>query len=162
VSRRTAVRGRRAARAEAGDDRDRPAGLAGDRGSVTVLAATAIGVTVLLLAVGVALGATVAARHRAEHAADLAALGAAADAVSGRDLGCGRARELAAANGARLQDCRWSGWEVEVRVAVTCHCLPSVADTVVGRARAGPSVRFATSNAEASATARDGVVTVTR
>lgn len=133
-----------------------------DRGSVTVLAATAIGVTVLLLAVGLALGAAVAARHRAEHAADLAALGAAADAVSGRDVACDRARELAAANGARLRDCRWSGWDVEVRVTVACRCLPSVVDPLVGRARAGPSVTFDTTNAGSSATGRDGDGSVTR
>lgn len=136
--------------------------IADDRGSVTVLAATAIGVTVLLLAVGVALGTTVAARHRAERAADLAALGAAADAVSGRDVGCGRARELAAANGARLQDCRWSGWDVEIRVTVACRCLPSVADSVAGRARAGPSVTFATTNAGSSTTQRNSGASVTR
>jgi len=128
---------------------------AGDRGAATVLAATAVGVLALLLALGLALGASVLARHRAERAADLAALAAATDAARGRDLACGRAERLAAANGARLVACRWSGWIVEIGVEVPCGCLPSVSDRALARSRAGPSVTSVTPNAASADTTSD-------
>lgn len=110
-----------------------------DRGFATVLAAGAVAVVVLLLGVCLALGSVVATRHRAATTADLAALAGAAEAVRGQEAGCARAGQLAAENGAVLRSCRWSGWDLEVTVALSCGCLP-VADVATVRARAGPVV----------------------
>lgn len=130
-------------------------GPADDRGSATVIAATAVGVLLLLLVLGLALAAAVLARHRAEHAADFAALAAASEAVRGRDVACARAGDVAAVNGARLESCSWSGWAVDVRVVVFCGCLPNVSGTVVGGARAGPVVTSITSDAAPATTRSD-------
>ena len=111
-----------------------------DDGYATVLAAAAIAVIVLLLGLGVGLAGAVPARHRAESAADLAALAGASEAVSGVDTACGRADEVARANGATLTSCTWRGWVVAVTVRRPCGCLPSVVGPAVGRARAGPPV----------------------
>ena len=112
-----------------------------DQGFATVLAAGAVAVVVLLLGVCLALGSVVATRHRAATTADLAALAGAAEAVRGQEAGCARAGQLAAENGAVLRGCRWSGWNLEVTVALSCGCLP-VADVATVRARAGPVVNI--------------------
>lgn len=103
-----------------------------------MLAAAAVGVLISLLALGLQIGAATLARHRAEAAADLAALAGAREAVRGADVACGRAREVAAGNGARLVDCAVEGWSVRVVTATSCACLPSVSGEATGRARAGP------------------------
>lgn len=111
-----------------------------DAGSATVPAAAAVGVLVLLLALGLQLGAAVLARHRAEGAADLAALAAAREVVMGVDVACDRAARLAGAQGARMTSCTATGWSVTVVVVVPCRCVPTVFSEAVGRARAGPAV----------------------
>jgi secretion/DNA translocation related TadE-like protein len=115
-------------------------GLRDDRGLATVVAAGAIGVVGILLGALLVLGAAVATRHRAENAADLAALAGAAEAALGREPACAQAREVAERNGATLVRCTWSGWDLQVDVAMTCGCLP-VGDATTVRARAGPVVK---------------------
>jgi secretion/DNA translocation related TadE-like protein len=95
-------------------------------------------VIITVLGLGLMLGGAVLGRHRAESAADLAALAGASDAVSGTDVACGRAAEVARSNGALLTSCSWQGWAVTVAVSRPCACLPSVVGAAVGRARAGP------------------------
>lgn len=121
--------------------RDRRTGLRDDRGLATVVAAGAIGVVGILLGALLVLGAAVATRHRAATAADLAALAGATEAVRGRDPACARARDIAERNGAVLVRCVWSGWDLQVDVALSCRCLP-VGDTTTVRARAGPVVKI--------------------
>lgn len=109
-----------------------------DDGVATVAAAGAVAVLLVLLGLLLQCGAVVATRHRAEGAADLAALAAAGDGVLGPDVGCARASEVAALNGAVLVECRWSGWTVAVRVEERCSCPLPVSGPSSGRARAGP------------------------
>ena len=92
--------------------------LADDRGVASVLV---IACAAVLLVVGCGLtlvAATVVDHRRAQLAADLAALAGAAELQRGGD-GCGDADRVAAANGARLDDCRVDGRDVLVRVTVT-------------------------------------------
>ncbi len=95
-----------------------------DRGSGTVLTAAGIIVLVVTTLAGWWVVAWTDAVHQSRNAADLAALaGASAYAVS-RDP-CEAARQIAAANRARLVDCRSAGgrqaFTVTVRVAVELH-----------------------------------------
>jgi secretion/DNA translocation related TadE-like protein len=133
-----------------------------DRGVATVLAAAAIGVIVVLLGSVLTLGEATWTRHRAESAADLAALAGAADAVSGTDVACGRAGEVARSNGAELTSCTWQGWAVTTTVTRPCGCLLSVAGPAVGRARAGPAAPEGVADAGPVMTPGDRPVTAQR
>lgn len=116
-----------------------------DGGSATVLVLAAGGVLVLLgslLGVGGVAGLD---RQRAAAAADLAALAAAAD-PGGAEQACRRAARVAAANGARLTDCRAFDTDGSVRVEVEVPLrlgplgsLPGP-DAVRVAARAGPEL----------------------
>ncbi|EIV95341.1 Rv3654c family TadE-like protein [Frankia sp. QA3] len=123
------------------------------RAASTPLAATGGGrdagsATVWLLAVlfallslaGLAFTVTVigAARQRAAGAADLAALAAAALPPVGEQSVCARAREISAANGARLLDCRIAADAVEVAVSVHLPAVVGVLTDLTVHARAGP------------------------
>lgn len=111
-----------------------PTSRAGERGSGTVLGLTLVGaiVSVTVAALGV-LGAF-PARQNAVGAADAAAL-VAADTLSGIVSGdpCGRADELARANGAVLDACSLDGDTASVTVHISWGVF-----TLVGRSRAGP------------------------
>lgn len=110
----------------------------GQTGSATLLVVAMAGV-LLLLGAGLAVVTALVAAHRAaQSAADLAALSGARGVASGGD-GCAIAREVAAANGARLTLCAVSGRVVDVEVQVPGpHWLGQAAD-LAGRSRAGPA-----------------------
>lgn len=100
-----------------------------------------LAVGLLLLAaglVGAALVETRAARQAAQTSADLGALAGAAYAAEGRTVACGRAGELATANGGRMRSCLLTGFEIEIVTVVLVTPLPGVTRSVVASARAGP------------------------
>lgn len=108
-----------------------------ERGSASVLVITLAGVLVLVTLALAAIGGMVGAHRRAQAAADLAALAGAASLGRGDD-GCGAAVALASANGADLRQCRVSGEEVWVEVAVRGPEWRGAGHDLVARARAGP------------------------
>jgi len=95
-------------------------------------------VFVLIGFFGAALGAARAARHQARNAADFGALAGAARALDGDAVACGRADELARANGGRLVSCRLDGLDVIVRAEVSVALLPWLTHTATATSRAGP------------------------
>jgi secretion/DNA translocation related TadE-like protein len=107
--------------------------LSRDRGSATVWVAMASTTMCAVFAVVLALGQVVVARHRAGAAADLAALAAADHALRGPVDSCGRAAEVAAAQGAELVRCVMAGEIADVTARIRFGpYAPAV------RARAGP------------------------
>lgn len=108
-------------------------------GSATVAMLTGIGLVVAATGVVVALGVGAETRHHAQGAADAAALAAAADALVGPAGACERARELAAANGARLEGCSLTNAIADVQVSVDLPGALRPLGPVVARARAGPA-----------------------
>jgi secretion/DNA translocation related TadE-like protein len=113
--------------------------LSAESGVATVWAATAVGVLMAVLLVGLDLGGAVAGRHRAAAAADLAALAAAGHAVHGTGPACDRARRIAEQMGGRLAVCRLNGWDALVEVQVEVGTTLPGLGRAVGRARAGPA-----------------------
>ncbi|PJE96390.1 hypothetical protein CUT44_17910 [Streptomyces carminius] len=106
----------------------------GDGGSATVWAAVC-GVVLCVLAVAVlGLGQAVVVRHRAGAAADAAALAAADHALWGDARACAAAREVAAAQRARVVRCRVRDLVADLTVRVRAG--PYAAGV---RARAGPA-----------------------
>ncbi|MEU4477053.1 Rv3654c family TadE-like protein [Micromonospora sp. NPDC023966] len=105
------------------------------------------GATVCLLAVGLVLvlvgllgaglGAARCARHQARNAADFGALAGAGRALEGADAACGRAADLAAANGGRLTACRLDGFDVVVTTEVKVAPLPGLTRAATATSRAG-------------------------
>lgn len=119
--------------------RGRRWGGAGERGAGTVWVVAFMAVIWVGGVAALTVGGVRAARHRGDAAADLAALAGAAHVADGRAAACGRAREIAAASGARLQTCTVRGDVVEVRVVVRVKGPGEIGDLrIVSRARAGP------------------------
>lgn len=87
----------------------------------------------VVFAAVLAMGQAVVARHRAGGAADLAALAAADHALLGRDVACGLARRVAAAQQAAVVRCAVVGEIAEV--AAEARAGPY---RVRVRSRAGP------------------------
>lgn len=110
---------------------DRRAGT--DRGSATVWALGVIAVLGMVFAGVLAMGQAVVARHRAGGGADLAALAAAGEWMRGEGVACGRAKEVARAQGVRVVGCAVRGEVADVSVGAEMGPYE-----VVVRARAGP------------------------
>lgn len=114
-----------------------------DGGSVTVHVLVLVSALTAMAVAGAAVGGLLVGQRRAASAADLAALAAAAalqrPAMPAAAGPCVRAREVAAANGARLERCAVTGQEVRVSVSVEVATLVGGTWTVAGRARAGPA-----------------------
>lgn len=106
-------------------------------GSILVLCAVAVVLTVLLPVITLAAGYD--ARHRAAAAADLAALAAAGQVRSGAPAACTRAQTVAEANGAVLRSCDIEGRQVVVAVAAKITGPAAWLPEPVRRARAGPT-----------------------
>ncbi|MFI1888822.1 Rv3654c family TadE-like protein [Streptomyces jumonjinensis] len=105
-----------------------------DRGSATVWAALAATVLCLVFAAVLAMGQVVAVRHRAAGAADLAALAAAGHALPSPAAACGKAAEVARAQGAEVVRCAVRGEIAEVTARVRFGpYAPEI------RSRAGPA-----------------------
>ncbi|WP_229791357.1 Rv3654c family TadE-like protein [Micromonospora fulviviridis] len=96
-------------------------------------------VFVLVGLFGAGLGAARCARHQARNAADFAALGGAGRAIEGTGEACGRAADLAAANGGRLTACRLDGLDVVATAEVRVAPLPWLVRSARVTSRAGPS-----------------------
>jgi secretion/DNA translocation related TadE-like protein len=127
-------------RAEPGRlDRDGSAASEPDeRGGATVCL-LAVGLVFVLVGLfGAALGAARTARHQARNAADFGALAGAGRALDGDGVACGRADELARANGGRLVACRLDGLDVIVTTEVRVAPLPWLTRTATATSRAGP------------------------
>jgi secretion/DNA translocation related TadE-like protein len=106
-------------------------------GSVLVLCAISVALTVLLAVTTLAAGYH--ARHRAAAAADLAALAAAGQVRAEAAAACALARTVAVANGGVLRSCEVDGWHVVVAVAAPITGLAAWLPDPVRRARAGPT-----------------------
>ena len=105
---------------------------------MAVATAGLILVLVCVAALLASLGAVAVARHRAASAADLAALAAAQHALEGAGPACDRARVVAAAQGARLEDCVLLGAEVLLEVSVRPVGRIGQLGLATAGARAGP------------------------
>ncbi|MFA1546525.1 Rv3654c family TadE-like protein [Actinomadura chokoriensis] len=117
----------------------RPGPFGADRGSGTIWVVAFAAVVWVAGVAAIAVGGVRGARHRGDAAADMAALAAAARVAEGREPACARARDIAAASGARLSRCRLSGEVVEVAVTVRLKAPMGIGRLrVVSRARAGP------------------------
>jgi secretion/DNA translocation related TadE-like protein len=113
-----------------------------DRGSASIWL-LAVGLVLVAMGVaGAAIGAATVARHRAQAAADLGALAGAARALDGPAAACGRATEIAGANGGRVVDCLLDGFDLILTVEVSVTPVPPVTRTASASARAGPVVAF--------------------
>ncbi|MET8906393.1 Rv3654c family TadE-like protein [Micromonospora sp. NPDC004551] len=110
-----------------------------DRGGATVCLLAVGLVLVLVGLLGAGLGAARCARHQARNAADFGALAGAARALEGAEAACGRAADLAAANGGRLTACRLDGLDVVVTTEVTVAPLPWLTRAATATSRAGPA-----------------------
>jgi secretion/DNA translocation related TadE-like protein len=111
-------------------------------GSASVLMIGIIAVVIALSSAALVIAGYATGYHRARAAADLSALSGAAAFEQGRD-GCGKARQIARQNGARLDRCDLVGdvinFVVTVRVSVATHTrIPSLPRTVAAEAHAGP------------------------
>lgn len=113
----------------------------GERGSVSVVVAAAVGMSLVVTMGAADVGRALIARSRAEAVADLAALAAAQELAfpSGADP-ASVAGDYADRNGARLVSCSCAAgtFEAVVRVAVPVRgfLLPLVDRDVIGAARA--------------------------
>lgn len=106
----------------------------GDEGSATVWAVFAAMALCTVFAVVIAMAQVVVTRHRAGAAADLGALAAADTALRGASAACRAAREVAAAQDARLVRCTVRGDIADV--TARARTGPFASDL---RARAGPA-----------------------
>lgn len=107
----------------------------GERGSATVLVAIGLAAVFAILVIGLQVAGAVIARHRVETAADLAALAGATRVLAGD--ACERAGVIAAANGARVDECTLDGLDVRIIVSAPVS-LGVLGGEVAARARAGP------------------------
>jgi secretion/DNA translocation related TadE-like protein len=96
------------------------------------MAVAALAICAVCAAV-LAMGQAVTVRHRAGGAADLAALAAADHALEGYAVACGKARRVAAAQGARVVRCALAGEVADVSVRARAGPFSRAV-----RARAGP------------------------
>lgn len=117
----------------------RPRGARGERGAATVFGVVLIGLLVSFTIACCVVGSVVSRHRRAESAADLAALAGAQELQSGGD-GCAGAARIARANGAHLQTCRITGFDVVVSVRVPAAPFFGAGLNLPARARAGPGV----------------------
>ena len=102
--------------------------------------ALAVGLALVILAVGVAAaGAALVARHRAQVAADAAALAGAAHTIEGIAASCAEAARVVVANGGTMVHCRLDGWDVVVTAAVRPAGPVAALGTATASARAGPA-----------------------
>ncbi|MFF0744248.1 Rv3654c family TadE-like protein [Streptomyces sp. NPDC004111] len=92
-----------------------------------------IAVLGLVFAGVLSMGQAVVARHRAGGGADLAALAAAGEWTRGESAACGRATEVARAQGVRVVGCAVRGEVADVSVGAKVGPYE-----VVVRSRAGP------------------------
>jgi secretion/DNA translocation related TadE-like protein len=109
-----------------------------DEGLASILGAFVVAAIVVVTALVLYTGGAVAARHRAQSAADFAALAGASALDSGNVAGCDAAREMAAANGAELDDCRVEDWDLQVHVHVRTALSRFGVRDAVAVSRAGP------------------------
>ena len=117
-------------------------GGAGERGSTTVIAVAVVSMMLVAVAGGLALASAAAAAHRSRAAADLGALAGAAVTGHGDAAACGRARDVASRNAARVDSCVVTAdGVVDVRVSSAVGWSPPglPALRAVARARAGPA-----------------------
>ncbi|MET9627970.1 Rv3654c family TadE-like protein [Lentzea sp. NPDC006480] len=105
-----------------------------ESGSAAVSGVVAMLLLIIVTLTGAQIGAAVVVRHRVTGAADLAALAGAVGLPYGEEIACEQAKLVAERNGARLESCEVSGWEVVVRASAATPFGPASA-----RSRAGPA-----------------------
>ncbi len=144
-TRSTAGRGNRWGRLETAAPMGRRAGRpdeaprSAERGSAGVWVLALSGVVLLAGAASVLAGVAMIGRHEAGTAADLSALAAASRALSGSEIACSSAEEIANANGADLQSCSLGpDGVVNVAVTVTVQFGSLGLGQARAQARAGP------------------------
>ncbi|MCU1676364.1 MAG: hypothetical protein JWM93_1122 [Frankiales bacterium] len=106
-----------------------------DTGAASVLVVAVVAVLLTATAATMTLAEVSVTRHRAAAAADLAAVAGAAALPGVGAPPCERAAEIAAANGAQLEECEVAGPAVGVQVAVDSRARLG-SGTVHARARA--------------------------
>ncbi|GAA4981379.1 secretion/DNA translocation related TadE-like protein [Nonomuraea thailandensis] len=110
-----------------------------DRGSATLWGVALMGLLMATATAFATVGSVRVAHHRAGSAADLSALAAAKLALIDPEGACGKASELAAANGVELTRCQITDDIADVWTALPIS-LPLLGPrTVHGRSRAGPT-----------------------
>jgi len=114
---------------------------ASDSGSGSLYVVAVVSVLWLVGLGAVVAGQALTLRHQAAAAADLAALAAADHVLDGAVGACGRAHEVARANGAALVRCTVGSEVADVAVAIRMRGLGPVRGLppVRARARAGPT-----------------------
>ena len=111
-----------------------------DEGSAGIWVLALSGVVLLAGTASVLAGLAIISRHEAGTAADLAALAAASQALSGSEVACSNAAQIAAINGAELQSCDLGGdGVVDVTVTVTLRFGSLGLGVAQADARAGPA-----------------------
>ena len=119
----------------------RPAAINGperDRGAASIFV-LAVGLVLVAAGMaGAAIGTARVARHEAQVAADLGALAGGGRAIYGEPAACAWAARFAAANRARITQCRVTGLEIVIRVRVETRPLPGLTRHASATARAGP------------------------
>jgi secretion/DNA translocation related TadE-like protein len=105
----------------------------------TVVAASVMGLLLVITSGAVYVGAAVIARHRAQSAADMAALAGAAVMPDGPAIACSRASDVARAMGGTVTACEAHDLDVIVTVGVSPGVGASILGTAAAVARAGPS-----------------------
>lgn len=109
-----------------------------DHGAATIWTAGAVAALLGITTLVVWLGSAAATRHRAESAADLAALAAAAFAVEGVQVACGKAGWVADRMRVELRACRLDGWNAQVEITAAPPGVLAGFGPAEARARAGP------------------------
>ncbi|WP_261554494.1 Rv3654c family TadE-like protein [Frankia tisae] len=109
-----------------------------DAGSATIWLLAVLFALLSLAGLAFTVAVIGASRQRAAAAADLAALAAAALPPVDEQSMCARAREISAANGARLLDCHVAADAVEIAVSVRLPAVVGVLPDLTVHARAGP------------------------
>lgn len=108
-----------------------------ERGAITVIAVSTLGMLLLLTAAFAVAEAMVAAHRRAQAAADLAALAGAQALQDAADV-CGAATTIARANDAVLRSCQIDGQDVLVTTRVAGPRWLGAHGDLSAQARAGP------------------------
>lgn len=106
-----------------------------DEGVSTVFACLAVGLMIVVTAVGIRLGGALLARQQAETAADLGALAGATQVLLGREAACSLAERVVAANRATLTSCAVNTLDLLVETQVPAA---GWGGNAIAHARAGP------------------------
>jgi secretion/DNA translocation related TadE-like protein len=110
-----------------------------DRGFATVWVVIGMAIVVFSASLAAWFGLADLARHRAAAAADAAAIRVGLDVLAGPEAACQDGARLAMANGGRLTNCRLTGADAVVTVAIRLPGWLAELGNATASARAGPA-----------------------